>query len=101
MMMPKARRSRATLVTRNGRTARPELRDCMGRRLSGRSRMRSSQGITLWGSGRDRPLPLPVALALQGVRHLAGHVFLIVLGEHRISLEHARRVEHALGHDTL
>ncbi len=46
-------------------------------------------------------LALPVALPPQGVRHLAGHVVLVMLGEDGIGPENARALEHALGHDPL
>src|SRR3954453_16578541 len=44
---------------------------------------------------------LPVALLLQGVGDVLWHVGLVMLGEHRVGLEHARGVERALGDDAL
>src|SRR5688572_11697717 len=44
---------------------------------------------------------LPMALLLQRVGDFARHVALVVAGQHGVGLEHARRIEHALGHHAL
>src|ERR671913_180583 len=46
-------------------------------------------------------LALPVTLLLEGVGDLAWHVGLVVLGKHRVGLEHAGPVEHAFGEHAL
>ncbi len=44
---------------------------------------------------------LPVALLLQGIGDVLRHVGLVVLGEHGVGAEHARRIERAFGDDAL
>src|SRR5919107_707871 len=46
-------------------------------------------------------LALPVTLLLQRVGDLAWHVGLVVLGQHRVGLEHARPIKHAFGDHAL
>ena len=46
-------------------------------------------------------LVLPMPLLLQGVGDILGHVALVMLGEHVVSLEHAGAVERPLGDDAL
>src|SRR5882724_4615040 len=44
---------------------------------------------------------LPMPLFLERVSDFLGHVFLVVLGQHAVSLEHAGAVECTFGHDPL
>src|SRR5829696_228321 len=57
--------------------------------------------VRLLGFGRSTGLALPVALFLERIGHLAGHIILVVLGENGIGTKCRRALENAFGDDPL